>query len=316
MRCDTAARRRLVAGTLSALVLVSSVHALAHGFAGERFFPATLAVEDPFVADELSLPTFATIRRPGEGEEPSERETSFEFEFSKRITRDLGVGFGTALVHANPRGLRNHTGFENLEVALKYQLFTSAPAEFILSVGVAAEIGGTGNKRIGAESFSTISPAVFFGKGFGDLPDSVAFLRPFAVTGVIGLDFPTRSKRVSDGEVERFPHVLSWGFTVQYSLPYLQSKVKDVGELRGVFNHLIPLVEFVFETPLDRGQRGRTTGTINPGFLWSDRKFQLGIEAMIPVNRRSATGLGVIAQLHFYLDDIFPTTIGKPIFDR
>ena len=26
----------------------------AHGFAGKRFFPATLATDDPFVADELS----------------------------------------------------------------------------------------------------------------------------------------------------------------------------------------------------------------------------------------------------------------------
>jgi hypothetical protein len=24
--------------------------------------------------------------------------------------------------------------------------------------------------------------------------------------------------------------------------------------------------------------------------------------------------VGVIGQLHFYLDDLFPTTIGKPIF--
>src|SRR6476646_5026684 len=31
----------------------------AHGFAGKRFFPATLATDDPFVADELSLPTLS-----------------------------------------------------------------------------------------------------------------------------------------------------------------------------------------------------------------------------------------------------------------
>jgi hypothetical protein len=30
--------------------------ALAHGFAGERFFPATILTDDPFVADEMSLP--------------------------------------------------------------------------------------------------------------------------------------------------------------------------------------------------------------------------------------------------------------------
>ena len=35
---------------------------------------------------------------------------------------------------------------------------------------------------------------------------------------------------------------------------------------------------------------------------------------MIPVNRQSGTSVGAIAQLHFFLDDIFPNSIGKPIF--
>jgi hypothetical protein len=35
---------------------------------------------------------------------------------------------------------------------------------------------------------------------------------------------------------------------------------------------------------------------------------------MIPVNRQSGTSVGVIGQLHFFLDDIFPTTLGRPIF--
>jgi len=35
---------------------------------------------------------------------------------------------------------------------------------------------------------------------------------------------------------------------------------------------------------------------------------------MIPINRASGTGVGVIGQIHFYLDDIFPTSIGRPLF--
>jgi hypothetical protein len=30
------------------------------------------------------------------------------------------------------------------------------------------------------------------------------------------------------------------------------------------------------------------------------------IEAMIPVNRQNGTSVGIIGQLHFFLDDIFP----------
>jgi hypothetical protein len=57
-----------------------------------------------------------------------------------------------------------------------------------------------------------------------------------------------------------------------------------------------------------------TTGTINPGVLWVGNAFQFGIEALIPINRQSGTNVGVIAQLHFFLDDIDPHGIGKPIF--
>jgi hypothetical protein len=42
--------------------------------------------------------------------------------------------------------------------------------------------------------------------------------------------------------------------------------------------------------------------------------LQFGVEAIIPVNSQSGTNVGVIAQLHIYLDDLFPRSIGKPIF--
>jgi hypothetical protein len=58
----------------------------------------------------------------------------------------------------------------------------------------------------------------------------------------------------------------------------------------------------------------QTTGTINPGVIWVGNKYQFAIEALIPVNRQSGTNVGVIAQLHFFLDDIDPHGIGKPIF--
>ena len=46
----------------AAVCAVVPATALAHGFAGKRFFPATLATDDPFVADELSLPTIGRQR--------------------------------------------------------------------------------------------------------------------------------------------------------------------------------------------------------------------------------------------------------------
>jgi hypothetical protein len=290
--------------------------ACAHGFAGKRFFPATLSTDDPFVADELSLPTISSIKGPA-NDGPATRETDFSVDVSKRITENLGIGFGAAYKELRPDdGVTQH-GFDNVAANVKYKFYQNDDHETILSVGADWDIGGTGARRVGAESFSTVTPAIFFGKGFGDLPDSAMFLRPLALTGSVGIGIPSRSSTTTisgdgDVDVEQHPHTLEWGFAIEYSLPYLQAFVKDVG-LSQPFSQMIPVVEFALSTPLDRG-RGPTTGTINPGILWAGRTMQLGLEAIVPINHQSGSKVGWIAQVHFFLDDLFPTSIGKPIF--
>ncbi len=110
------------------------------------------------------------------------------------------------------------------------------------------------------------------------------------------------------------PQVLVYGATLQYSMPYLKSEVKDL-QLPDFFNHLIPIVEVQFSTPVTNnfGNSPLTTGTINPGVIWVGSYYQIGLEAMIPVNRESGTGVGFLGQLHLYLDDIFPDTFGQPL---
>jgi len=99
---------------------------------------------------------------------------------------------------------------------------------------------------------------------------------------------------------------------VEYSLPYLAAHVRDLG-LPDFVNHLTPVVEASFESPVGAAG-GKTTGTINPGVIWSGRHFQLGAEATLPINRDSGRGTGFVIQAHFYLDDLFPRSLGKPIW--
>lgn len=296
----------------------------AHGLAGKRFFPATLAVDDPFVADELSLPTVAFIRRPAEGDAPAFKELSLSGELAKRITPTLGLSLAGEWLHLDPDRTASTSGFSNMEVGLKYQFFRSDLHETIMSFGVNWEVGGTGSKRVGADSFDTVTPTLFFGKGFGDLPEAVPFLRPFAVTGILGVGIPTRAASVTrsvneDGDVEtereRHPHTLPWGFAIEYSLPYLSAAVRDVG-LPSFLNRMIGVVEIPLETGLDRGAGGTTTGSVNPGIIWVGRFFQVGLEAVFPINARSGRNVGVVGQLHFFLDDIFPDSVGRPLFGR
>lgn len=291
--------------------------ALAHGFAGKRFFPATLATDDPFVSDELSLPTVSRRKTGASGDEPATLETDASVDFSKRITPNFGLGLGATYLRLQPDGGETQKGFDNLSANAKYQFYKSDEHETILSVGADWDIGGSGAKSVGAESFSTVTPTVFFGKGFGDLSDGLKYLRPFAVTGTAGVAMPTRSSTTtvdSDGNptTEQHPDLLNLGFAVEYSLLYLQSFVKDVG-LGEPFNRMIPVVEFSLQKPLDRGG-GPTTGTVNPGVIWAGRYMQYGIEAIIPVNGATGGKTGVIFQIHFFLDDIFPRSIGRPVF--
>jgi hypothetical protein len=284
--------------------LATSVPAFAHGFAGNRFFPATLATDDPFVADELSLPTVQAIRQPGD--EPT-KTVDLSADVDLKLTPNFGITLGEGYQFQNSVDSNLRTGFDNFEVGAKYQILVNAEHEAIVSLGADAEIGGTGSRAIGADRFSTVVPGFFFGKGFGDLPDSLWILRPLALTGQFGVSFPSRS---NDGE-EPVPNHLEWGLALEYSLIYLQGYVKDVG-LRSPFNRLIPVIEFPMETPLNRSG-SPTTGTVNPGVIWSGKYFQIGIEAVIPINRHTGNNVGLLAQVHFYLDDVFPNLFKKPL---
>ena len=220
---------RYLAAALAASLAFYAWPALAsaHGLAGKRFFPSTLTIDDPFVADELSLPTFLHIKEPGG------QATSISGEFSKRIFPDLGLTLEGEWNLLDPADNgRTESGFGNLEVSLKYQFFTSAVHEAILSAAFGWEAGGTGRKKAGAESFDVFKPALLFGKGMGDLPEALKWLRPLAVTGIVEGVLPTRS--------------------------------------------------------------GNKTFIVN--------------------DERTGKNVGIRGQVHFFLDDLFPTTIGRPLF--
>ena len=296
------------------LVAASTQSVSAHGLIGQRFFPATLAIDDPFVADELSLPTVLHIRNRGSDESPPTLQTDLSGELSKRLSPNLGLSLGGTYTFLDPIPGKSTSGFDNMEVSLKYVFWQNAEHETLLSAGASWEIGGTGSKKIGADSFDTVTPQFFFGKGFGDLPDAVDWLKPAALTGALGLAIPVRrlNKTFSlddDGNIQTThdlnPKTFNWGFSVQYNLQYLQSFVRDVG-LPAPFNRMIPVVEFAMQTPIEGPHTGRTTGTINPGIIWFGRYMQLSVEAVIPANTMTGKNVGVLAQIHFYLDDIAP----------
>ncbi|MGH7783584.1 MAG: hypothetical protein ACREO5_07070 [Candidatus Binatia bacterium] len=318
------------AGAFAAAAFLAGIGpALPHVIVGPRFFPATLSFDDPGPNDELALPNFTYLTNPD-----GSRQYDFGFDWQKTITPDFAIAFGDTFTHLNnafkPDGtIGTLNGWQNFETSLKYVLIRNPEHEFILSAGVGFEWGHTGNSSVGAEPFTHWEPQIWFGKGLGDLPTDLNFLRPFAVTGNLGVDFSTHPLDVIVGvdpdtglstvDIDHDPTVFNWRLSLQYSLIYMNSNVL---ELQPEFlRHLIPLVEVSLSTPFANigpsipGVPLHTTvGTVNPGILYASRYFQLGAEVLIPINSASGKHVGARAILDLFLDDIFPDSIGRPLF--
>ena len=304
-------------GLATTVLLLVPLPASAHGVAGRRFFPTTFAVDDPFVSDEFSA-LYNFMKMPGDAGGPDVQSQSLAVEYSKRITSNFGLAIAETYLNLHTLGNGSVSGFGNLEASAKYQFYTSEEHETIMSLGVSDEIGGTGSSKVGSEKFSVISPALFFGKGFGDLPDSTGYLRPFAITGAIGPNYPTRSTTSTPNDqggvdVTKNPTTLTWSFSIQYSLMYYQSFVKDLG-LGMPWNRTVFVVEFPNETCMDGDCKNQTTSTINPGLAWIGKDKEFGLALQIPLNTHSGKDIGLFALFHLFLDDLFPTGIGRPIF--
>src|ERR1700692_3843898 len=120
--------------------------AFAHCFVGARFFPATLATDDPCVADEMSLPTVSWSRT---ADMPPGVEWDISGELSKRITENFGVSIGETWTQIRQPDGSVTAGFQNFETAFQYQLLKDRSHELALLAGVIVEWGNTGATNSG-----------------------------------------------------------------------------------------------------------------------------------------------------------------------
>jgi hypothetical protein len=211
------------------------------------------------------------------------------------IAPNLAVGISDGWNSQTAKGERGVYGFDSIEVSGKYLFYENDEHEILMSAGLVVDIGGTGAASFGDDGTSTFTPTYYFGKGMGDLPDSMALLKPFAITGTIG---------VAIAQNRSNPDVFQPGITVQYSMPYLKSAVKDY-DLPNFLNHLIPVVEIPLSVGLNNGAHS-WGGTVNPGIIYIGNTWQFGIEASLPLTAGDQHGVGVNGQFHVFLDDLVP----------
>lgn len=302
---------------LIAFALLTSAHAAdAHGIAGNRFFVGTLTFDDPAVADEAILPAYSALGHPaGGGNVVDDR---INWSFVRLLTPTIAVSIDSGWIHQSWSAAQT-SGFDTTDIGLKGEIFRNNEHEALVSAGLAWGIGQSGAAAVGAAEPNTIQPGLFFGKGFGDLPDWLAWARPFAITGAIVDELPigpagpapVPALPTSKSEMILAPQVetLHWGFSLQYSTYYLTSRFTGGPPKEEPLNQLVPLVEFSFDSP--RGQS--TAATINPGVAYVAVTWQIAAELIVPLNREGGSGTGFRAQLLFFLDDLLPSLFGKPL---
>ena len=305
--------RRLVA---IGLLAASCTSAHAHGIAGNRFFPGTLAFDDPAVADEAVVPDYSRLKHPAEGGNVTDDRINWSF--VRLLTPTVAVGIDSGWIHRSWDALQR-SGFDTTNIGIKAEVFRNNEHEALVSAGLAWGIGRSGAQGVGANGPDTIQPGIFFGKGFGDLPDSLAWLRPFAIAGSVVAELPLGGSGRSlapDPLTGRFESLLvpkvdtlHWGFAIEYSTYYLTKRFTGGPPKEEPLNQLVPLVEFSFDSPL--GQK--TAATMNPGFAYVAVTWQVAAEAIFPLNREGGHGTGVRAQLLFFIDDLLPSVFGKPL---
>lgn len=301
-----------------ALMLLSAASsACAHGIAGNRYFVGTLTFDDPAVADEAIVPNFSSLNHPVGG--GNVIDNRFNWSFARLLTPTLQIEIDSGWTQRAWPTARA-SGFETTDVGIKGEIFRNNEHETLISAALLWGIGRSGAQGIAAAANpNSVHPGLFFGKGFGDLPDWLAWARPFAVTGAIVDEVPlgTGSSALAPNLItgKLQPIVVSsvetlhWGFSIQYSTYYLTSRFTGGPPKDEPLNQFVPLVEFSFDSP--RGQN--TAATMNPGFAYVAVTWQIAAEAIVPLNRAGGSGTGFRAQLLLFLDDLVPSIFGKPL---
>ena len=275
---------------------------LAHGVVGKRLFVEPIATEDANVFSEYDVVVPSYIK------EEEGKELELGTSFTLRLTENLGLEVEGEWVSLDPEEGSSETGMANPEAVLKYVAFSSPAHEWIATVALDVEFP-YGAEEVGAEEIWEFGTGFFYGKGFGDLPEGLLYLRPLMLQGDAVVHHHLTK------EEEETHNTLSYNFAIYYSLPYLQQHIKDLG-IPWPFSRLFPMVELNYERVLNGPNAGELEGFARPGLLWVGKSVELGLAVVIPVAGavKDEVDIGITGIVSLYLDDLFPEVFRKPLF--
>ena len=294
------------ASLVATVVLTAAGSVQAHGVIGRRMFIEALAAEDANVKNELGLPRGDFLRLP-DGTTRS-MDVSLEKElYPHRLSIIAETG---RITRTGP----DASGWDNIEVGLKWEAWINAPHEFAVSAAMFGVLP-TGSASV-TDPETAVRPMLVAAKGFGDL--GVAWLRPLALQGDVGYE---RSVSGSGGQ-------LIYDAVLMYSLPYLNHWVRRADNGRqteetlrtglswgSLWGNVFPFVELNARRPIGNAQ-GETSSLLRSGACWMGKYVQVSVAA--DVNLAAPAGArrhGITVLADWFIDEFLPG-FGKTPFGR
>lgn len=297
---------------MAALMIARAPAVWAHGIVGDYMFI------EPIVADDANPKNEFDILKPEWVRTAEGRQFSIGFSIEKTLVHapesysdgispgPVSVEIGSSWNYLSPREGAPLSGFDNLEVFLKWAFLTIPRHEFRLSIGPLMALP-VGNPSVQEQNHTMLGTQFLWAKGWGDLPNRgiLKYLRPFGFQGDFGylpaLGGHTWHEMFADNVVE-------------YSLPYLSNNVEDIG-LKWPLRNCYLFTEFNYDQ-LITGPSGETFPFIvaTPGIAYMGRYIQLSLATQVPLNQASVpdTHAVVLGLVDLFLDDIVPSTRWTP----
>ena len=175
------------------------------------------------------------------------------------------------------------SGFSNLGLGYKHLLLALPANEFILTINPTLELP-VGDSRV-SETHPRAGGDMLFQKGFGDLPESLAMLRPAGIEGDAGFDSKVTGARddLLDADLE-----------LEYSLGYLDANVAP-GSVPTLLRNLTPHLDFDYAQYLSAHNNSSAPDLeLTPAIAWMNDTFEVNLGAQIALNRASS-GTGAVA---------------------
>ena len=158
------------------IALIAACWAILFGAGAARADPPPRSLVGNFIGYDAVPENYVSVS--GSVDRAQDSESLY---IEKTISHDSSFSLFAGYQRLEQEG-ETTTGFSNLSLAYKHVLIAIPRHEFTLSIAPEGEIP-VGSRKIGSESHARAGFDLIFAKGFGDLADSVAILRPAAIEG-------------------------------------------------------------------------------------------------------------------------------------